>query len=164
MYSGIVFCVTNRLNGKRYIGTTTRTLQYVHRRFNGDRDSYRNGPIFRAIQEIGPERFGIGKLAGASSKRELLELKLSFMERFDTISPNGYNERIPARPRMTSVVCIERNVIFETALQAAESIPSDEDSMFRAIQSRGTLGGYHWEFFKGKHARTTAERGLGSKR
>jgi hypothetical protein len=148
MYAGIVFCVMNSLNGKKYIGTTTRTLQYVQRRFNGRRDSYRNGKIFRAIQQLGPDKFSIKRLGSANTKRELLDLKLSFIKRFDTMSPNGYNECRALRSGPTPVVCVEKSLIYETALQAAESISCDEDSVLQAIRSRGTLGGYHWEYIK----------------
>jgi len=148
MYFGIVYCVTNNRNEMKYIGATTRTLEYVQRRYNGRRDSYRNGPIFRAIREFGPENFSIKRLGSAHNKRELQELKLSFIENFNTRIPNGYNDHLIARVTPTPVVCVEKSVIYDTVLQAADSVSCDVDSVLQAIHTQETLAGYHWKYIE----------------
>jgi hypothetical protein len=130
-----------------------RTLEYVQRRFKGRRDSYRDGPIFRAIREFGADCFTFRKLGSARSKRELLELKQGFIERFETRVPKGYNDRLIAQVSPTPVVCVEKSIIYETALKAAESVSCEVDSVLQAIHAQGTPAGYHWKSIEGSRGR-----------
>jgi hypothetical protein len=135
-------------NDLKYIGATTRTLEYAQRRLIGRQDSYRDGPIFRATREFGTGSFTIRKLGSARSKRELLELKQGFIERFETRVPKGYNDRVIAQASPTPVVCVEKSIIYETVLQAADSASRDVDSVLQAIHTQSTLAGFHWKYLE----------------
>lgn len=89
---GIIYCITNKANGKRYIGQTTRTLQ---ERLKGHFYSKgRNGCrlLSAAIAKYGRQSFSAEVLASASSQVELDELEVDQIKRFDTTDRLiGYN-------------------------------------------------------------------------
>lgn len=82
---GIVYCLENTINNKRYIGVTTRTLQ---KRFDEHckADSY----IGKAIRKYGAENFQKYVLDQAGSHAELCDLEIYYIEKYDTYH-QGYN-------------------------------------------------------------------------
>lgn len=86
--SGCVYCIENALNGKRYIGITTRTIK---ERFaeHCKAKSY----IGKAIRKYGVENFKLYELAVANSREELCDLEVYYIEKYNTFK-NGYNQTI----------------------------------------------------------------------
>lgn len=82
---GIVYCLENTINNKRYIGVTTRTLQ---KRFDEHckADSY----IGKAIRKHGAENFQKYVLDQADSHAELCDLEIYYIQKYDTYH-QGYN-------------------------------------------------------------------------
>ena len=82
---GIVYCLENTINSKRYIGVTTRTLQ---KRFDEHckADSY----IGKAIRKYGAENFQKYVLDQADSHAELCDLEIYYIQKYDTYH-QGYN-------------------------------------------------------------------------
>ena len=92
MFKGIVYCHTNRINGKKYIGQTTRTLK---ERIGNDGKGY-SYYIGQAIKKYGWENFETEILEEIESE-DLNELHLKLDEReiywivfYDTTN-TGYN-------------------------------------------------------------------------
>lgn len=85
---GYVYCIENVLNGKRYIGITTRTIK---ERFaeHCKAESY----IGKAIRKYGVENFKLYELAVANSREELCNLEVYYIEKYNTFK-NGYNQTI----------------------------------------------------------------------
>ena len=85
---GYVYCIENVLNGKRYIGITTRTIK---ERFaeHCKAESY----IGKAIRKYGVENFKLYELAVANSREELCNLEVYCIEKYNTFK-NGYNQTI----------------------------------------------------------------------
>lgn len=85
---GCVYCIENTLNGKRYIGITTRTIK---ERFveHCKAKSY----IGKAIRKYGVENFKLYELAVANSREELCNLEVYYIEKYNTFK-NGYNQTI----------------------------------------------------------------------
>ena len=85
---GYVYCIENILNEKKYIGITTRTIK---ERFaeHCKAESY----IGRAIRKNGIENFKVYELAVADCHKELCDLEVYYIEKFDTFK-NGYNQTI----------------------------------------------------------------------
>lgn len=83
-----VYCIENTLNGKRYIGITTRTIK---ERFaeHCKAKSY----IGKAIRKYGVENFKLYELAVANSREELCNLEVYYIEKYNTFK-NGYNQTI----------------------------------------------------------------------
>jgi group I intron endonuclease len=88
---GLVYLITNTVNGKRYVGKTQRGL---HRRWREHCDSARQDSrylIHRAIQKYGATAFTREAVAEAESLPDLNRLECEWISRLGTIAPGGYN-------------------------------------------------------------------------
>lgn len=83
--AGVVYCITNYVNGKRYVGITSRSIE---KRFaeHCKADSY----IGKAIRKHGVENFSIFEIDYASSESELYEKEMLWIEQYKTFD-DGYN-------------------------------------------------------------------------
>lgn len=86
---GIIYIVTNLVNGKQYVGQTTR----LEKRFKEHlRVSQVQCPVMnKAIRKYGSENFSFDTLAKAKSQDELNEMEKSFIKKLKTLAPYGYN-------------------------------------------------------------------------
>ena len=88
----LVYCITNRLNGKIYIGQTSGSLEHRWRQH-----VYLAGygqskmAIHHAIAKYGKEAFSLEELAAADSQEELDRLEIFFIEKLNSRLPYGYN-------------------------------------------------------------------------
>jgi len=86
-----VYLITNKVNGKKYVGQTIRTLK---QRWNSHVTTARNGGKFaisKAINKYGSKAFSIETLRMCKSRKELNKFEALFIDSIGTISPNGYN-------------------------------------------------------------------------
>ena len=86
---GRIYCITNEVNGKRYVGQTTRTIDLrwtQHRLLQG-----KCRALESAIKKYGAESFSILEIAAADSQNALDALEVDWIERLSTVSPSGYN-------------------------------------------------------------------------
>lgn len=75
MYEGYIYCITNKVNGKKYIGQTTATIKKrMSQHFS--KSKQRKYAIYLAIQKYGKENFIIEEIEKIESynKEELIEL------------------------------------------------------------------------------------------
>lgn len=91
---GIIYCYTNLINGKRYIGQTLNPRQ----RYNAHKSVYLNSNdpeynsiIHRAFRKYGFENFEYTVLAEAKTVEELNGLEIYYIAHYNTQVPNGYN-------------------------------------------------------------------------
>ena len=80
-----VYCLTNTVNGKRYIGITNN---FRRRWLDHQRHDY---VIGRALRKHGKESFRISVLYSRLSFEMAAELEKRLILEMDTIMPNGYN-------------------------------------------------------------------------
>lgn len=86
---GTIYKITNEVNGKVYIGQTKRS---VAERFNAHCREVRHGmAITKAIINYGRENFKVEELASAFSQSDLNFLETYFIQKENSLSPNGYN-------------------------------------------------------------------------
>lgn len=86
-----VYKVTNTINGKKYIGQTTATLQ---RRWSAHVRAAKHGStsiIHNAIRKYGRDAFRIELLQECRSFEKLDEAERRWIAELNTIAPNGYN-------------------------------------------------------------------------
>lgn len=83
---GVVYSVTNNLDGKQYVGQTTRTLE---ERFSEHAES--DSLLGRAIQRDGAENFSREILVECETQKELDEQERIFIKKLDCKHPKGYN-------------------------------------------------------------------------
>lgn len=89
MKFGVIYKITNRINGKCYIG---QTVQDINIRFNAHCREVRHGmAITKAIIKYGRENFTIEEVFTAFSQEALNNLESYFIEELNSLSPNGYN-------------------------------------------------------------------------
>ena len=84
----VIYLVTNKINGKRYVGQTVRTLNERwkdHCRVKDD--NY----FHRAIHKYGKENFTIEVIDSATTLDELDEKEIYWIHKLNTIFPKGYN-------------------------------------------------------------------------
>lgn len=83
-----LYCHTNKLNGKKYIGVTSQKL---NRRFR-DGKGYGNCTHFkRAIDKYGWDSFETEILFEGLTHEEAELLEVKLIDEYCTLSPNGYN-------------------------------------------------------------------------
>lgn len=85
-----IYSLTNEVNGKRYIGQTTRSVewrwsQHLKHRLTVD------FPIYRALRKYGPDNFTVETLAVSCSIECLNRLESLVIQAYRTLAPNGYN-------------------------------------------------------------------------
>jgi group I intron endonuclease len=84
-----IYKITNKINGKVYVGQTTWTVQkrwYCHCRKTGYYSVLNN-----AICKYGKENFNIETIEICSSLEQLNEREKYWINFYDCISPKGYN-------------------------------------------------------------------------
>lgn len=92
---GIIYCFTNKINNKKYIGQTINPNQ----RYNAHKSNYQNSNnqeynslLHRAFRKYGFENFDYEILSKDIDDIELLnQLEIFYIKKFNTKAPNGYN-------------------------------------------------------------------------
>lgn len=91
---GVIYCYTNLINGKKYIGQTINPTQrynsHTSAAFN-PKDSEYDSIIHRAFRKYGLNNFSYEILAEADTIEELNGLEMYFIAHYNTQVPNGYN-------------------------------------------------------------------------
>lgn len=90
MSFGVVYMIRNLVNGKIYIGQTTRSLE---RRFTLHARHSRQSAISSAIRKYGKESFSIKELCKCRDQDELNRMEELYIERQASMWPSGYNLR-----------------------------------------------------------------------
>jgi len=91
MVYGIVYLITNTMNGKRYVGQTTHTLEHRQR---AHLRSPRNRHLAHAFRRYGRDAFVWHVLREAASQEVLDKLEDQFILAFNTLDRRfGYNLR-----------------------------------------------------------------------
>jgi group I intron endonuclease len=109
---GIIYRVTNKVNGKSYIGQTTLTLA---QRWACHITSREKAPLARAIRKYGREAFTLDTLCECDSREMLDAAEIDWIARASTKAPKGYNLKdggnagVPLtdeiRARMSALLC-----------------------------------------------------------
>lgn len=88
---GIIYCITNIINQKKYIGKSFSTMEKRFKEHLSDSNKKRcnNRPLYKAIAKYGKECFTI-ELLGIFPEKELIDKEIEFIEKYDTYK-KGYN-------------------------------------------------------------------------
>lgn len=90
---GIIYCITNTVNGKRYIGQTTMALKDRWRAHKSPRSGCR--ALSGSIQKYGAEVFAIERIDTAADQNELNAKERHYISMYRTIEPkHGYNREL----------------------------------------------------------------------
>lgn len=85
----IIYLVTNLINGKLYVGQTTRTLK---KRWKEHCSKTSKCPcLHNAIEKYGKENFKVEQIDIAIDRKELDKKEQYYINFYNTLAPNGYN-------------------------------------------------------------------------
>lgn len=88
-----VYCITNKVNGKLYVGVTTKGYKNRfanHVRYSrGSRGSCR--ALYNAMRKYGQDAFSVELIDTASSFEEMNQLERKHITQMGSLHPNGYN-------------------------------------------------------------------------
>jgi group I intron endonuclease len=85
----IVYVITNKVNGRQYVGQTIRS---VEERWKQHCASNSNCVLLRrAIKKYGKVRFTVKVLMQCDSLKQMNRKEMYYIRLFKSLSPNGYN-------------------------------------------------------------------------
>jgi len=91
----IVYLAQNKINGKQYVGYTTKTLEERKQQHIYSSNSISSGHYFylfkQAIRKYNADNFEWTILARCKTKQECCNLEKQYIVELNTISPKGYN-------------------------------------------------------------------------
>lgn len=85
-----LYCITNKINGKKYVGITKQGADRRFRQHISDAKRCKT-VLHNAIRKYGPESFSLEILCKARSYDELIRMERETIESLSTMHPNGYN-------------------------------------------------------------------------
>ena len=88
---GLIYCATNTVNGKKYVGQTVKSAA---RRWQFHLKSAKDGSacaLHCAIRKYGAEVFGLETIDLAETLDELNKKEALYIELLKTLAPSGYN-------------------------------------------------------------------------
>jgi len=92
-FKGIIYKITNKINGKCYIGQTTRRLSERRKTHKWHAlNKINNTSISKAIRKYGFENFDWQILCVCLSKESLCEAEKKMIVKYNTLGKDGYNE------------------------------------------------------------------------
>lgn len=88
-FFGIIYLIINKINGKMYVGQTTRSL---HVRWLEHCSSPKRCPyLYNAIKYYGKDNFTIEEVVECKSLEEMNYREPFYIKSLNTLAPNGYN-------------------------------------------------------------------------
>ncbi|MBN4054776.1 GIY-YIG nuclease family protein [Nitrospira defluvii] len=91
-YSGIVYKICNKENGKLYIGQTIQSLKSRKKDHRGCLDKLSHLALYRAFRKYGFENFEWEVIHQAKDKADLDKMEKYYIQHYNTMSPRyGYN-------------------------------------------------------------------------
>lgn len=164
MYEGYIYCLTNKVNGKKYIGQTNRSInerynEHIRKsRYNRD-----NQYLYTAMKKYGKDNFIITEVEKVTEiNKNLLSQKLNqreifYIDSLKTRKPCGYNMTdggvLLPNTYVRKPVCnydLERNLVneFESITDAAcyYNISQADITHCCNREKLNMVGGYIWRF------------------
>ena len=87
MACGVIYLITNKLNGKQYVGQTTQAFKERIAQHKYHNALY----VDHEIHKFGWENFGVEVIEECNTKEQLDEREMFWIAKLDTMAPNGYN-------------------------------------------------------------------------
>jgi len=159
---GIIYKITNKVNGKMYIGLTTQTIlkrwkQHIQHSFNKNIYGYKYY-FHRAMRKYGVENFVIEQIDVAYSEKELKDKEIYYINKFNTYckneQSNGYNLTKGGDDgghRFTPIIQLSLKGKFikewEGIIKASESLDLENSNIGSCcLGKRSKCGNYIWMY------------------
>lgn len=149
MKEGIIYKVTNEINGQCYIGATTHSLNERKSDHINKIDKDYGYKFHRALQEFGVENFYWEEIDTATNLNELALKESDYIEKYDSFN-NGYNsdrgggfKKIIYQFNLTG----ELVTTFNSLAEASKSTDVPITSISKAcLGDRNTCNGFFWNY------------------
>ena len=126
----IIYKIKNTINNKIYIGQTVRTLE---KRINQHKRR-KNCVMYSAFKKYGFDNFEIEKIDEASTIEELNQKEQYWINKLNSIFPNGYNLDSGGKNRFFSEVSKKR--MSESFYKAREKYPFPRTGMCGKLSNK----------------------------
>ena len=116
-----IYKITNRHNGKVYIGKTTRTIEARWKQHCRDVDSkHAHFKLQQAIKEFGADSFDMEQIDFAATTEEANEKEMSWIKHYDSVE-KGYNTSPGGKNggRYKKVEIVETGQVYDSMVEAA---------------------------------------------
>lgn len=134
----IVYLVTNKVNGKQYVG---QTIHSIKRRWSWH-CHYSSGcvALHAAIKKYGRDSFEIRAIDTAKSRDELDAKETAWIQKLNTLAPNGYNLKTGGKHCEYSEESLEKMRRSHKGLLAGEKNPNYGKKL--SAERRAEIGKY----------------------
>lgn len=88
-----IYCITNLINNKRYVGKTTLTIEERFKEHcrESKKQRYDKRPLYNAMNKYGIENFKVEELEHVEDESILSEREIFWINELQTYGHNGYN-------------------------------------------------------------------------
>lgn len=145
----IIYKVTNRINGKVYIGQTKNSMEARWKRHCADSVCWwkeGRGKLQRAIHAYGRENFTVEQIDVAADKEEANAKEIYWIAQYDSVE-NGYNSSLGGKysAHRKRVMALEDGLVFDTMLDAAAHYGINSSGLSQVVDKPHLrAGGQHW--------------------
>lgn len=138
---GYIYCITNLINSKRYIGKTTSNIDQrfqEHCRYSR-KERCNKRPLYDAMKKYGVENFIVEELEYIKDDNKLSEREIYWINELQTYGHNGYN----ATKGGDGTILYDHNEIVElynlgySTGQIASKLNCDISTIQKVLKSKG---------------------------
>lgn len=137
---GYIYCITNLINSKRYIGKTTTTIEerWKEHCLDSRKERCEKRPLYSAFNKYGIENFIIEKLEQIENNK-LSEREIYWIKELETYGSKGYN----ASKGGDGIILYDHNEIIEfarlgyTITQISKKLGCCKDSIYKVLKANG---------------------------
>ena len=93
MLIGFIYCITNSINNKKYIGKTVKTIEERFKQHCSEytKERCNKRPLYTAMKKYGIQNFSISCLESVTNVNELSDREIYWIKKLNTYGHNGYN-------------------------------------------------------------------------
>lgn len=136
---GYIYCITNLINNKRYVGKTVSSIEerfkeHIH---DSQKDRCNKRPLYSAFTKYGIENFIIEELECVECDLELSNREIYWIKELETYGKHGYNATKGGDGNILYdyTEIIELYSIGYTCKKVAEKIGCNEDTVRKVLKA-----------------------------
>lgn len=138
---GYIYCITNLINSKRYVGKTVNDIQHRFEEHCKDSQKERceKRPLYDAFKKYGIENFKIEEVEYVEDDNKLDEREIFWIKELDTYGKNGYNATVGGDGKLL----YDHNEIIElyrmgyNTLQVSQKLGCDASTVTTVLRAHG---------------------------
>lgn len=136
-----IYCITNIINNKRYVGKTTQPIEERFRKHCNEvfRERTSKRPLYDAMEKYGIENFIIEELEQVEDSSILGEREIYWIQELQTYGSNGYNATKGGDGQIVYDYkeLVELHNLGYTPKQIAEKTKCNLSSVYRILKAHG---------------------------